>query len=262
MSQSKERLFTDFPPVTTEQWMERVTADLKGADFERRLVWKTNEGFNVNPFYRSEDIQDFEWTDSLPGEFPYVRGTKTDNNWYVRQDINVTDFAEANKQALLLLDKKGVTSLGFVLSGEGLTADNMATLLDGIQPNLVELNFKTCINSALKVTKLVVDYITNLGVNVMDCYGSVDYDPFRKIFKLGVDVPNWKDELAEIVKASAPLPRYRVVSVTGDDFSNAGAYLFQELGYSLAYGNQILSALIEKVLNLQWQQRKSNSTSE
>ncbi|NLC49927.1 MAG: hypothetical protein GX762_06125, partial [Bacteroidales bacterium] len=46
MSKSKEKLFTDFPPVTTEQWMERVTADLKGADFERRLVWKTNEGFN------------------------------------------------------------------------------------------------------------------------------------------------------------------------------------------------------------------------
>ena len=80
----------------------------------------------------------------------------------------------------------------------------------------------------------------------MDCYGSVDYDPFRKIFKLGVDVPNWKDELAEIVKASAALPRFRVVSITGDDFSNAGAYLFQELGYSLAYGNQVLSALIEK----------------
>ena len=34
MSKSKEKLFTDFPPVTTEQWMERVTADLKGADFE------------------------------------------------------------------------------------------------------------------------------------------------------------------------------------------------------------------------------------
>lgn len=246
MSKSKEKLFTDFPPVTTEQWMERVTADLKGADFERRLVWKTNEGFNVNPFYRSEDIKDFEWTDNLPGEFPYIRGTKTDNDWYVRQDIDVKDFAQANKQALELLEKKGVTSLGFILSGEGLTADNMATLLDGIHPNMVELNFKTCINSTLKVTKLVVDYITSLDVNVMECFGSVEHDPFRKIFKLGKDVPEWKDEIAEIVKASAPLPRYRVMSISGDDFANAGAYLFQELGYSLAYGNQVLSALIEK----------------
>ena len=246
MSKSKEKLFTDFPPVTTEEWMERVTADLKGADFERRLVWRTNEGFNVNPFYRSEDIQDFKWTDSLPGEFPYVRGTKTDNVWYVRQDIDVKDFAEANKQALSLLEKKGVTSLGFILSGEGLTVDNMATLLQGIYPEMVELNFKTCINSTLKVTKLLVEYITSLGVDVMKCFGSVDHDPFRKIFKLGVDVPNWKEQAAEIVRASAPLPRYRVISITGNDFSNAGAYLFQELGYSLAYGNQVLSALIEQ----------------
>lgn len=246
MSKSKEKLFTDFPPVTTEQWMERVTADLKGADFERRLVWKTNEGFNVNPFYRNEDIQGFEWTENLPGEFPYVRGTKTDNEWYVRQDIDVKDFAEANKHALLLLEKKGVTSLGFNLPSQGLNADSMATLLKGIHPEMVELNFKTCINTTLKVTKLVVEYITGLGVDVLKCQGSIDHDPFRKVFKLGLDVPKWKEDAAEIVRASAPLPRFRVVSITGDDFSNAGAYLSQELGYSLAYGNQILSALIDQ----------------
>ena len=246
MSKSKEKLFTDFPPVTTAEWMERVTADLKGADFERRLVWKTNEGFNVNPFYRNEDIQNFEWTDSLPGEFPYVRGTKKDNSWYVRQNIDVKDFAEANEQALTLLEKKGVTSLGFILPSKGLTAENIAVLLKDIHPEMVELNFKTCINSTLKLTQLVVDYITSQEVDVMECHGSIEYDPFRKIFKLGVDTPDWKSDVAAVVKASAPLPRYRAISITGDQFANAGAFLTQELGYSLAYGNQILSALVEQ----------------
>ena len=55
MADSKEKLFSDFAPTTTEQWMEKVTADLKGADFEKKLVWKTNEGFKVKPFYRMED---------------------------------------------------------------------------------------------------------------------------------------------------------------------------------------------------------------
>ncbi len=55
MADSKEKLFSDFSPVSTEQWMEKVTADLKGADFEKKLVWKTNEGFKVKPFYRMED---------------------------------------------------------------------------------------------------------------------------------------------------------------------------------------------------------------
>ena len=47
MADSKEKLFSDFPAVSTEQWMEKITADLKGADFEKKLVWRTNEGFKV-----------------------------------------------------------------------------------------------------------------------------------------------------------------------------------------------------------------------
>ena len=56
MADKKEKLFSDFQPVSTEQWMEKVTADLKGADYEKQLVWKTNEGFKVKPFYRMEDL--------------------------------------------------------------------------------------------------------------------------------------------------------------------------------------------------------------
>ena len=52
MAELKEKLFSEFAPVTTEEWMAKITADLKGAPFEKKLVWKTGEGFNVNPFYR------------------------------------------------------------------------------------------------------------------------------------------------------------------------------------------------------------------
>ena len=38
MADSKEKLFSDFPAVSTEQWMEKITADLKGADFEKKLA--------------------------------------------------------------------------------------------------------------------------------------------------------------------------------------------------------------------------------
>ena len=65
MADKKEKLFSDFSPVSTEQWMEKVTADLKGADFEKKLVWKTNEGFKVKPFYRMEDLEGLKTTDAL-----------------------------------------------------------------------------------------------------------------------------------------------------------------------------------------------------
>ena len=38
-----------FPPVTTAEWEARARRDLKGADYEERLVWRTGEGIAVKP---------------------------------------------------------------------------------------------------------------------------------------------------------------------------------------------------------------------
>ena len=112
MAENKEKLFDQFPPISTEEWKAKVEADLKGAPFDKKLVWRTNEGFNVQPMYRAEDIADLKTTDSLPGEYPYVRGTRTENDWLTRQEIIADNAADANKKALDVLTK-GVTSLGF-----------------------------------------------------------------------------------------------------------------------------------------------------
>ena len=139
MADSKEKLFSDFAPTTTEQWMEKVTADLKGADFEKKLVWKTNEGFKVKPFYRMEDLEELKTTNALPGEFPYLRGTKKDNNeWLVRQEIKVECPKEANAKALDILNK-GIDSLAFRVKAKELNAEYIETLLEGICAECVEL---------------------------------------------------------------------------------------------------------------------------
>ena len=66
--------------------------------------------------YRLEDMIDLKNLECFPGEYPFVRGNKKNNNeWFVRQDIVVVDVAEANKKALDVLNK-GVDSLGFVLT--------------------------------------------------------------------------------------------------------------------------------------------------
>ena len=49
---NKEKLFSEFQAPTTQEWLDKIEVDLKGADFQKRLVWRTNEGFNVQPFYR------------------------------------------------------------------------------------------------------------------------------------------------------------------------------------------------------------------
>jgi len=244
MAELKEKLFSEFAPVSTEEWMGKITADLKGVPFEKKLVWKTGEGFNVNPFYRAEDIEGLKTTESLPGEFPYVRGTKKDNDWKVRQNIEVCCFKGANEKALDLLTK-GVTSLGFIIKGDEVNEENIATLLEGICPASVELNFNTCNCKAEKLIGILADYFKGKGVDAEKCYGSVNYDAFKKPLVKGKENSEWVEGAAAVLKAGQALPNYRVLAVNAFLFNNAGAYISQELGYALAWGNELMAKLTE-----------------
>ena len=245
MADSKEKLFSDFPGVSTEAWMEKITADLKGADFEKKLVWKTNEGFKVKPFYRQEDLEGLKTTEGLPGQFPYVRGTKKDDNtWYVRQDIKVECAKEANAKALDLLNK-GVDSLGFNINKKDLCPEYIETLLEGICAECVELNFSTCQGATVTLANLLVEYFTKKGYDLAALKGSINYDPMGKMLAKGKDMSNYIATAKALVEIMAALPKYRCITVNALELNNAGSYIAQELGYALAWGNEYLNALIE-----------------
>ena len=89
------KLFTEFPPVTTEQWDEVIIKDLKGADYDKKLVWKTHEGFAVRPYYRAENLKDIKFLGTMPGQFPFVRGTVNSNEWLTRQDYCLCEIGPA-----------------------------------------------------------------------------------------------------------------------------------------------------------------------
>ncbi|MHB9142894.1 MAG: methylmalonyl-CoA mutase small subunit [Paludibacter sp.] len=246
MTEKKMNLLADFPPVSTEKWMEKITADLKGADFNKRLVWKTNEGFNVKPFYRAEDIASLKIKDSAPGAFPYVRGTKPGNEWLVRQDIDVENAKDANAKALEVLCK-GATSLGFKLKKADLSADYIATLLKNIVADSVELNFSICVSRAADLATILTGYFKSQNYDVTKLHGSVNFDPMNRMLLAGKELS--KEEITEKAKATVlaatGLPFYRVIGVNATTLSNAGAFIAQELGYSLAWGNEYLSLLVE-----------------
>jgi len=244
MSNLKEKLFSEFPPVSTQQWMDKINADLKGADFEKKLVWKTNEGINVRPFYRAEDIEGLKTTTSLPGEFPYVRGTRDNNEWYVRQDIEVTDFMDANKKALDVLNR-GVNSLGFHVCCEELTKENLAILLDGIYVEFVELNFITCPKGSVKVINLLVEYLKEKNYDLTKIQGSVNMDFIKPILTKGKIEEEWVNHMVAAIKAAAELRYFKVIAVNAYLFNDAGSFITQELGYALAWGNELMSRLVE-----------------
>lgn len=250
MSNNKEKLFGEFKAPTTQEWLDKIAVDLKGADFNKRLVWRTNEGFNMQPFYRREDVLKLETPNALPGEYPYVRGNKKDNNeWRVRQNIIVSDAKEANAKALDILNK-GIDSLGFSLSptlykGEGALKEAIETLLDGIYCECVELNFSTCKRRSAELAQVLADYFKSKGCDPSKIEGSIDWDPMEKMVMQGKDVEDVLALAPQIIEAMKDYPRFRCVSVNSVSLNNAGAYIVQELGYALAWGNEYMAQLVD-----------------
>ncbi|MDO4691490.1 MAG: methylmalonyl-CoA mutase small subunit [Porphyromonadaceae bacterium] len=242
MANQKERLLTEFAPISTQEWMDKITADLKGADFTKKLVWRTNEGFNVNPFYRREDLEGLTTPHMMPAEYPYVRSTRMDNDWLIRQDINVTDLKAANAKALDVLGK-GINSLGFKLKKDQINVESLRVLLKDIMPEAIELNFICCISVATKLAGVLTEYFAATGADVAQCKGSISFDPFKKQLVRGISNTNWVEHCKALLEASKGLPQFRVLTVNALNLNNAGAYIYQELGYALSWGAELLDKL-------------------
>ena len=246
MADNKEKLFSEFPPISTEAWKDKIVQDLKGADFEKKLVWRTDEGFKVQPFYRQEDLEGLQTTDSAPGKYPFVRGTKTNNEWQVRQNLCAKDAKAANAKALDIL-MKGVDSLGFKLDKQQLSAEYIATLLKDIRADIISLNFSICASKTEELIALLEAYYRQQGYDLKAVKGSINVDPINKMLTKGKNLSKEMvtEKIVAAVKAAAVLPKYCVIGVNSVSLNNAGAYCAQELGYALAWGNQYMEMLTE-----------------
>ena len=245
MAENKEKLFSDFTAPSRQEWRDKIEVDLKGADYQKKMVWRTNEGFSMEPFYLKEDVEQLAAVNALPGEFPYVRGNKTaDNEWRVRQNIKCECPKEANAKALDILNK-GVNSLGFCIPGDKVSEDYLAQLLEGIYLDCVELNFATCPCHTLELAKALAAYFEKKGVDAAKVEGSLSFDPIEKMLMKGKDSFALLAEAKEIVKIFAAYPKFRAISVNAYKLTDAGAYSYQDLGYALAWGNEYMTILTE-----------------
>ena len=243
MANSKsEKLFAEFPAVSTEQWEEVITADLKGADYERKLVWRTGEGFNLRPYYRAENLEGIQFLGSKAGEFPYVRGTHNHNEWRIHQTVNVADPVTANAEALKLLNS-GVDSIGFCSCGcTKLTAEGVDQLLAGIVLPAVEVVF--CGEGIGEVAEFVLAKLEKEGVE--DAHISFVIDPIVKgLSKKGALCNDCIAKVAALVKKASAWKHVRVVTVSAQIFGNAGSTIVEELAFALSAGQEYMARLTD-----------------
>ena len=242
---NREKLFAEFPAVSTEEWEAVINADLKGADYNRKLVWRTGEGFEVRPYYRAENLDGVAHLGSGAGEFPYVRGVEADNRWRIHQTVEVKCPCEANKEALHLLNT-GVDSLEFRLTGE-LTADELDKLLEGICLPAIELTLsgaKTARHAEMLLDKIERDGVSKKEVRLNFCI-----DPLGKLALKGEfcsgNGEKCFERIASLVRRTADYEYVRVVTVAGNLFSDSGSTIVEELAFTLAAGHEYLVRMTE-----------------
>ncbi len=237
------KLFSEFPTTSTQEWEENIFTDLKGADYDKKLIWRSLEGISIRPYYRSEDIKDLGFLNSNPGEIPYVRGNNSsNNNWFIRQDIDVINFENANKKALEIISK-GVTSIGFIIDKSlEITKKEIIVLLAGIDMQKLEINFSSAKNDVL--FKILSETYPKANF-------SIDIAPLRNLNINGtfcVSPEKVFDVVHGIILKKNDLPNYKLISVRADTIHNAGSTIVQELAFGLSMGAEFLVQLTNRGL--------------
>ncbi|WP_179376176.1 methylmalonyl-CoA mutase subunit beta [Winogradskyella wichelsiae] len=207
-------LFKDFEAVSSKAWKQKIQFDLKGADYNETLIWKTNENINVKPFYHADEFK------ILP-EVSKSRAT----NFKISQAINVTDSKISNLKALDVI-KRGVENIIFNIESESISLKELFQNIDldttsvDLKCNFLSKNFikKAPQASSINIQTDIIGQLAQTGNWYKNL--NADYSEFEKI-----------------VKTSNQL------SVNLDLYQNAGATMVQQLAYGLAHANEYLNKL-------------------
>lgn len=208
-------LFNEFEAVTSKQWKQKIQFDLKGADYNENLIWKTNEDIVVKPFYHSDEFK----------ELPPISNTKA-TQWRICQSIFVADIIKSNKKAINAIER-GAESIIFIIPNETIS---ISQLLENIDTTSISLYFELQFLSdkyLLQFSNLIkkeniffhMDIIGNLAKNG-NWFSSLQED--HHTFEIIVNQTN-------------------TISVDMSLYQNAGANMVQQLAYGLSQANEYLN---------------------
>jgi len=206
----QEDLFREFQKTSASEWKQKIIDELKGADFEKNLVWESPEGIKVKPFYHSDDLE--------KTRKPSVNNTI----WKICQLIIVTSAEEANERALDAISR-GAESLLFKISSDNIPLEK---LLVGIEKEIT-IHFDFGFFSPSFFNKIRIKNPTCF-LN-LDCIGN--------LAKTG----NWFSSEGEDFDILKPLQDSRnknIISIDVSLYQNAGANIVQQLAYAMAHFNE------------------------
>ena len=222
-----ESFLSEFPPVTTEQWEHIIRQNMTGPEYASKLIWHPEEGLAVRPYYRSDDLAGLHFLDAAPGEFPFVRGTRSNGGWRIREEVDVADPEEANRAACAAV-VAGAEEIAF-LRAKLENPSDLAILLANLQE--IPISFEGLSPETLRT--LVERLIKRPHGTIV----SADFDPLAD--------PDFSAELLR----NAP-PGFRPFVIHADEFQEHAAGAIEEVGFALTAGVDFIAEMQERGLTI------------
>nr|MBC8343668.1 hypothetical protein [Bacteroidota bacterium] len=247
--QNKPKLFSEFPPISIAEWEKQIRKDLKGQDYDKKLLWETLDGFILKPYYSEKDLLPLDYLNSISPHLMPSDGHLISNSWIMHQEILESDPLKANKLAVKAI-KGGMNHISFNAS-EIKNLSKLNVLLKGIDIIEISIGFynQEC-NRFLR--NLLTEFAVSNNFNKLKIRGNFEADPYGILLSTGDYRENpgqLKRHYYELIDSlDTHLPNFRGITIHGQQFHNGGATSTQELAYVLALGVEYLSMLTEQEL--------------
>ncbi len=241
--EGNKNLFTDFPEISTSMWEEKIRADLKGADYQKKLVWNSDEGISIKPFYRQEDIEELEY---LEGIGKLKNQTDTPNGWIICQQLSPGKKLKKTNERIKAALKGGAQAVRIQLSEARLPDESMLEeLLDGISLRETELHFGGCLGADALYNTLCTT-ASHKGTLSSELKGCLGADPLGKMAETGIPIASFENLGKLVKKVKESSPEMKVIEVHGSLIQNASTNLVEGLAFSLAMASEYMSILTEQ----------------
>jgi len=216
MNDKNKSLFSNFNPVSKQEWTEKAKTDLKGEDFNKKLVWKNLSNIDIPLFFTSEDKKE------------YLKNTGENSQALINyRYINGPTEETANKLALKAIEE-GINGLLFDIKESTL----VSRLLANINLNKIAVAF---ILKAHEVAFAIdfFDYVTAQKIDPKNLKGYFDLELIANYITKGKMNPGQCDKAAAIAEMASEFPNFKAITISGTAYLDSGANQVQEVAYTL-----------------------------
>ncbi|WP_372793148.1 methylmalonyl-CoA mutase family protein [Lutibacter sp.] len=234
MNTKNKSLFSEFSPVSKQDWMEKITVDLKGADFDKTLVWKNLSNINIQPFYNEED------------KTAYLKNTGENSQSLVNyRNIAVVSDEKGNSLALKAIEE-GMNGLIFCVSEK----TSAAKLLKGINLNQVTVSFILGTN-AVSFASEFINFVKGNGIATENLKGYFDTSLITNYITSGTIEASNFDIVVELVKLTTDYSNFKAITISGTEYLDSGANQVQEIAYTLNSLVYVIDELTKRGVQVQ-----------